>query len=162
MNYNDTYNNYGYNYDNNLKQFNSDEIIMPADAISLIRSSIEDENNDMAFYDNLIRKAPSQKEKMIIHGIRNDEEKHGQILRKIYYDFTKQNISYQTPVNYNFQSSSYRDDLEKALFSELAAVKKYRKILSVMNGDYYTLLMSIMTDENIHATKYNFLLGNQR
>ena len=63
MNYNDTYNNYGYNYDNNLKQFNSDEIIMPADAISLIRSSIEDENNDMAFYDNLIRKAPSQKEK---------------------------------------------------------------------------------------------------
>ena len=161
MNYNDTYNNYGYNYDNNLKQFNSDEIIMPADAISLIRSSIEDENNDMAFYDNLIRKAPSQKEKMIIHGIRN-EEKHGQILRKIYYDFTKQNISYQTPVNYNFQSSSYRDDLEKALFSELAAVKKYRKILSVMSGDYYTLLMSIMTDENIHAAKYNFLLGNQR
>ena len=129
MNYNDTYNNYGYNYDNNLKQFNSDEIIMPADAISLIRSSIEDENSDMAFYDNLIRKAPSQKEKMIIQGIRNDEEKHGQILRKIYYDFTKQNISYQTPVNYNFQSSSYRDDLEKALFSELAAVKKYRKML---------------------------------
>ena len=85
-----------------------------------------------------------------------------QILRKIYYDFTKQNISYQTPVNYNFQSSSYRDDLEKALFSELAAVKKYRKILSVMSGDYYTLLMSIMTDENILAAKYNFLLGNQR
>lgn len=31
-----------------------------------------------------------------------------------------------------------------------------------MSGDYYTLLMSIMTDENIHAAKYNFLLGNQR
>lgn len=44
MNYNDNYNNYGYNYDNNLKQFNSDEIITPADAISMIRSSIEDEN----------------------------------------------------------------------------------------------------------------------
>ena len=62
MNYNDNYNNYGYNYDNNLKQFNSDEIITPADAISMIRSSIEDENNDMVFYDNLIRKAPSQKD----------------------------------------------------------------------------------------------------
>ena len=53
----------------------------------------------------------------------------------------------------------YKSNLEKALFDELDAVAKYRKILGTMpSGNSYTLLMSIMTDELRHASKYNFLI----
>ena len=52
----------------------------------------------------------------------------------------------------------YKANLEKALFGELDAVSKYRKIMGTMpSGNSYTLLMSIMTDELRHANKYNFL-----
>ena len=57
----------------------------------------------------------------------------------------------------------YKSNLEKALFDELDAVAKYRKILGTMpSGNSYTLLMSIMTDELRHASKYNFLIQNAK
>ena len=50
-------------------------------------------------------------------------------------------------------------NLEKALFGELDAVEKYRRILGTMpSGDSYTLIMSILTDELRHASKYNYLI----
>ena len=58
---------------------------------------------------------------------------------------------------------NYRENLEKALFGELDAVVKYRKILGTMpSGNSYTLLMSIMTDELRHASKYNFLIHSAK
>ena len=58
---------------------------------------------------------------------------------------------------------SYKENLEKALFGELDAIKKYRKIMGTMpSGKSYTLLMSIMTDEIRHANKYNFLIQMQK
>ena len=54
---------------------------------------------------------------------------------------------------------SYKEKLEKALFGELDAVVRYRRIMGTMpSGNSYTLLMSIMTDELRHASKYNFLI----
>ena len=56
-------------------------------------------------------------------------------------------------------TSNYQENLEKALLGELDAVVKYRKILGTMpSGNSYTLLMSIITDELKHASKYNFLI----
>jgi len=61
--------------------------------------------------------------------------------------------------NNGTQNMDYKSNLEKALFGELDAVSKYRKIMGVMpNGNSYTLLMSIMTDELCHANKYNYLI----
>ena len=58
---------------------------------------------------------------------------------------------------------NYKENLEKALFGELDAVSKYRKIMGIMpSGNSYTLLMSIMTDELRHANKYNFLIHNAK
>ena len=56
-----------------------------------------------------------------------------------------------------------KEQLEKALFGELNAVVKYRRIMGTMpSGNSYTLLMSIMTDELRHANKYNFLIHNAK
>ena len=138
-----------------------EELITPYQAIELIRKSIGDEKSDEMFYDRLIEQAPTEKEKSIIQDIRNNEKKHNMILRDIYYDFTGQML--QNNMNMmqdNMPNNlSYAENLEKALFGELEAVMKYRKILSVMpQGKWYTLLMSIMTDELRHSAKYNYLI----
>ncbi len=113
------------------------------------------------FYNMLINQAPSQKEKDIISNIRDDERKHNKILRNLYYEFTNQLIPNDTLTNISNNNLNYKLNLEKALFGELNAVKKYRKILGTMpSGNSYTLLMSIMTDELRHASEYNFLINN--
>lgn len=68
-----------------------------------------------------------------------------------------------TLLNNSQNNADYKSNLETALFGELDAVSKYRKILGTMpSGNSYTLLMSIMTDELRHAIKYNFLIQNAK
>lgn len=153
-----------YNYRSNVPQEDSGEIITLNQAIELIRKSVGNEREDEIFYDTLIKQAPTEKQKEIIRSIRNDERKHNQILRKLYYDFTGQMIPIDTlAVEGNNENMDYKSQLEKALFGELDAVAKYRKIMGTMpSGNSYTLLMSIMTDELRHASKYNFLIQNTK
>lgn len=145
------------------KQEYSEEIITLNQAIGLIKQSVGNEKEDELFYDILIKQAPSEKEKNIIRSIRDDERKHNQILRKLYYEFTGQILPLDMLINETSNNSDYKSNLEKALFGELDAVVKYRKIMETMpSGSSYTLLMSIMTDELRHATKYNFLIHNAK
>ena len=81
----------------------------------------------------------------------------------LYYDFTGQVIPKDISTPSIDTNLSYKENLEKALFGELNAVTKYRKIMGTMpSGESYTLLMSIMTDELRHANKYNFLINNAK
>lgn len=138
------------------------EIITLPEAVNLIRSSVADEKSDEMFYDELIKQAPSDKEKSIIMSIRDDERKHNKILRNLYFKFTSQTLpeASQTQIPPQMQNKkTYQENLETALFGELDAVVKYRRIMGAMpDNDSYTLIMSIMTDEIRHACKYNFLI----
>ncbi len=157
---------YGFNdqnYRSNENQTSNEEIITLNQAIDLIRQSVENEKEDEMFYDTIIKQAPTEKEKDIIRSIRDDEKKHNQILRKLYYEFTGQILPVDTLANELNNIMDYKLNLEKALFGELDAVVKYRKIMGTMpSGSSYTLLMSIMTDELRHANKYNFLIHNAK
>lgn len=142
---------------------NNEEIITLNQAIELIRKSVGDEKEDEMFYDTLINQAPTEKEKEIIRSIRNDERKHNQILRRLYYEFTGGLLPQDNFKNVANNTMNYKANLEKALFGELGAVEKYRRIMGAMpNKNSYTLLMSIMTDELRHANKYNFLIHNAK
>lgn len=142
---------------------NNEEIITLNQAIELIRKSVGDEKEDEMFYDTLINQAPTEKEKEIIRSIRNDERKHNQILRRLYYEFTGGLLPQDNSKNVANNTMNYKANLEKALFGELGAVEKYRRIMGAMpNKNSYTLLMSIMTDELRHANKYNFLIHNAK
>ena len=143
----------------NNEQSDSDEIITFNQAIELIKQSVSDEREDEMFYDGLIQQAPTKKEKDILRNIRNDERKHNQILRRLYYEFTGETLPIDDVLRQSKNNMNYKANLEKALFGELNAVTKYRKILGVMpSGNSYTLLMAIMTDELRHAIQYNFLI----
>lgn len=156
------FNYYGYRSSESTNMY-SDEIITLNQAIELIRQSVGDEKEDELFYDSLIKQAPTEKEKEIIRSIRDDERKHNQILRQLYYEFTGQVIPVDTSVVNLNNEQNYKEQLEKALFGELNAVVRYRRIMGTMpSGNSYTLLMSIMTDELRHANKYNFLIQNAR
>lgn len=142
---------------------NNEEIITLNQAIELIRNSVGDEKEDEMFYDTLIKQAPTEKEKEIIRSIRDDERKHNQILRRLYYEFTGGVLPRDNSKNVANNTMKYKENLEKALFGKLGAVEKYRRIMGAMpNKNSYTLLMSIMTDELRHANKYNFLIHNAK
>jgi len=138
----------------------SNEIITMNQAIQSIRDSINDEKADAMFYDMLISQAPTDDEKNIIMDIRDNEKRHNNILRDLYYFFTGQSVQNNNMQNGNSTNGlSYQENLEKALFGELDAIVKYRRILGTMpSGDCYTLIMSILTDEIRHACKYNYLI----
>lgn len=140
----------------------NNEIITLYQAIELIKKSVVDEQEDEIFYNDLILQAPTDKAKKIIQNIKEDEIKHNQILRNLYYQFTGQQLPL-TPIPRKTNSPNYKENLEKALFGELNAVVRYRKILGAMpSGNSYTLLMSILTDELRHANKYNFLIATTK
>lgn len=151
------------NFRSSEPQINNEEIITLNQAIGLIRQSVSAEKEDEMFYDTIIKQAPTEREKEIIRSIRDDERKHNQILRRLYYGFTGQMLPADTLSSEWNNNMDYKSNLEKALFGELDAVVKYRKIMGTMpSGNSYTLLMSIMTDELRHASKYNFLIHNAK
>ena len=161
--YNQYYGFKGPDYRSSEPQNGSGEIITLYQAIGLIKQSVGDEKEDEMFYDTLIKQAPTEKEKDIIRSIRDDERKHNQILRRLYYEFTGQMLPADTVTNVPNSNMDYKSNLEKAWVGELDAVAKYRKIMGTMpSGNSYTLLMSIMTDELRHASKYNFLIHNAK
>lgn len=139
-----------------------EELITLPEAKELIFQSIASEKEDEMFYQQLLQQAPSAAEKEIIAGIRDDEKKHRRILRKIYQEITDQMVTDDMMIQEMNYALDYEKNLQKALFGELAAVQKYRKIMANMAGHYYPLLMAIMSDELRHANMYNFLLCKKR
>ncbi|MFC5699976.1 ferritin-like domain-containing protein [Cohnella faecalis] len=127
-------------------------------AIQLIAEAVGGEREDELFYQYLISIAPAKDEKEIIASIQADEKKHNRMFRSIYRELTGQEA---VPKNEEpfVQPANYADGIRKALFGELRAVEKYRKIRECLprEGPYRDMLFEIITDELKHADKYNFL-----
>lgn len=126
-------------------------------ALDEIRKAVQGEREDELFYDYLISLAPTKDEKEIIESIRNDERKHNQLFRKIYKDFTGNEINTMNEENLK-KPSSFIDGIRTALFGELKAVDKYKAIRRALPiGAYKDMLFDIIMDELKHASKYNYL-----
>lgn len=128
------------------------------EALTIIRQSIMDEAEDAKFYTMMINQAMQDEDIQIIQSIVDDEKKHNMMLRQIYFALTGSNIDSE-PQSASMKENTYLNNLRKSLFGELDAVKKYRKVLAAMTDkDNYNKIMEIMTDEIIHANKYNYLI----
>lgn len=126
------------------------------EALRLIVESVSNEREDELFYDYLINIAPAD-QKQIVSSIRDDEMKHGKMLREIYWEVTGRDIP--TAQDNVFEPpKSYCEGITRALFGELAAVERYRKILFGFEFlPYRNMITEIYTDELKHGSKWNYL-----
>lgn len=128
-------------------------------AIELMKESVQGEKSDELFYDQLIRLAPTREQADIIASIRDDERSHNQMLREMYFHLTGQQVE---PGNAQEESppATYAEGLKTALFGELSAVERYRKMwFGLPPGVYKDTAFGILLDELKHADKYNYLIG---
>lgn len=126
-------------------------------AIMLILEALSGENEDRMFYTFLSENAPSEEDRQIIEGIRNDEVGHFQMFDQLYHELTGmtppevQSEEFTAPEN-------YCDGLKRALIGEQNAVRKYRNILyALQNSIHINMLIEIITDEIRHGILYNYL-----
>lgn len=126
------------------------------EALSLIVESVRDEREDELFYDYLLSVAPPNQREIII-SIRDDERKHGRLFRELYWEVTGKDIPAAPDVPFE-KPLNYCDGISRALFGELAAVERYRRILFGFEFlPYRNIITEIYTDELKHASKWNYL-----
>lgn len=126
-------------------------------ALNEIKKRVQGEIEDELLYDYLIKQAPTTEEKKIISSIRDNERRHNRILRMIYKDFTGENITTGKEEVALEKPKSYLDGIKIALFGALEEVERYKIIRRMLPGPYKEILFDIITDELIHAAKYNYL-----
>lgn len=127
------------------------------EALEAIKDAVHGEREDEMFYGYLIGISPSTEERGIITSIRDDERRHNKYFRRIYKDFTGMEIPEERQEDFE-RPESYSHGLRRALFGELDAVKRYRRIRKFMPRRFYRdMLFDIITDEIGHASRYNYL-----
>lgn len=126
------------------------------EALALIVESVSGEREDELFYDYMIGIAPPA-QRDIVASIRDDEARHSKLLRELYWQLTGKDIppaqedTFQPP-------RTYCEGITRALFGELNAVERYRKILYGLEFlPYRNIITEIYTDELKHGTKWNYL-----
>ena len=126
-------------------------------ALKSIQEAITGEAEDRMFYQYLIENAPSEEDKEIIMGIRDDEIRHFSLFRQVYYQLTgqmlppPQDVTFEKPV-------SYCEGVKRALKGEQNAVRKYRRILyALQDRVQINILTGIITDEIRHGILYSYL-----
>jgi rubrerythrin len=126
------------------------------EALRLIVESVSGEREDELFYNYMLNIAPPE-QKEIVASIRDDEIKHNKMLRELYWQLTGKEIA--TTQKDTFRPpSGYCNGIKKALFGELAAVERYRKILFGLKFlPYRNMITEIYTDELKHSSKWNYL-----
>ncbi|WP_141400975.1 ferritin-like domain-containing protein [Lacrimispora amygdalina] len=174
MNYNEyggnvPYNNYGYtnpyisamNASMMLGGQQTDDIFtfpqnLP-NALSLIQQALSGETEDRMFYTWLIDNAPSEEDKQIISGIRDNEIGHYDLFKQLSSNITG-SVPQQLPGEQFVPPESYCAGLSRALLGEQNAVAKYRKILYAMQfREDINMMIEIITDELRHGILYNYL-----
>ena len=152
-----------------VREETDSEIISLTEALQLIRESINNEKNDQKYIENLIRISPNELQRSVLGMIREDEVRHQRILESVYNKLMNNTNSQGMNNNQNMnvdnsmfrQTGDYKNSLQESMLAEIKGAKKYRRILGAMpDKESYTLLMSILTDEMLHATMFSFLVNS--
>lgn len=112
-----------------------------AGALALIQQALAGESEDRQFYSQLIEMAPTQEEKQIISGIRDNEIGHYALFRQLYMELTG-TMPVPAPSEPFVPSANYCEGLKKALLGEQNAVQKYRKILYAMQNRVHIVFVN--------------------
>lgn len=131
-------------------------------ALQLIENALKGETEDKLFYQYLISATKDEEAKKIISGIRDDEMKHYQLFRQLYYELTGSVPSAPQDTAFD-RPASFCAGLRKALMGEQNAVTYYRRILYAMKDRRHINMMTeIVTDELRHLGLYNYLYAKNK
>ncbi|MBM7869984.1 rubrerythrin [Clostridium pascui] len=131
-------------------------------ALNLIQDAVIGETEDELFYNYLISIAPTEEARNILTTIRNDERRHNQMFRGIYFRLTSRRLSPSQPSGFE-RPTSYCDGIKRALLSELDTIQKYRQIVfAIQDRVQLNMLSEIISDELRHGSLYNLLYSDAR
>lgn len=126
-------------------------------ALAQIRTALGGETEDRMFYTWLIEHAPSEADRQIISGIRDNEICHFGYFRQLYRELTG-SAAPAVPQERFTPPATYCEGLGRALQGEQGAVQRYRQILFAMQTrDHFNMLTEIITDEIRHGILYSYL-----
>lgn len=159
-NYTDYQNNLTARSQNISSQKNS---TVPADKklLSMIEEAVCDERRDSYYYKELMNIVRNPKDREVIRSIYMDEIKHEKLLIEIYKMLTGRNIPdmdcEMIPPTLNIVNN-----YEKSIFGELEGMEFYRQLYFLFqNQEIRDMLFEIITDEQKHATKFNYLFSKK-
>lgn len=131
-------------------------------ALNLIQDAVTGEMEDELFYNYLISIAPTEEARNIITTIRNDERRHNQMFRGIYFRLTSRRLRPSQPSGFE-RPTSYCDGIKRALLSELDTIQIYRRIVfAIQDRVQLNMLAEIISDELRHGSLYNLLYSDAK
>lgn len=133
-------------------------------SIKLIEKSIESEKKDSIFFQWLIENIPvsqlspkeTKKIQGIIESIRDDELRHNQMYKNMYYQITGMKIQLEEKIF--IPPAGFKDGISDAMMRELNDVKVYCEIMEGLSSLYYRdQVFHILSDELRHGSLYNYI-----
>ena len=116
--------------------------------INSIRKSIENETNSLAFYNMLLNQITDEEDINILTNIMENESRHCDILKEIYFGITNSIID------------NYEESLKNGLFDEIDSVKNYRHIQNYMpDTQKYNMINEVITNKLCNINMYNYLIS---
>lgn len=130
--------------------------------LELIKDSINDELMVNKFYSDLANSIRDIDDKKMIEQMSLDENKHYKMFMDIYNKLTNEEY---TPENIEYQNISLDiiSNIINSIKGELSSVEAYRPILFALeNQQFKNYLTEIITDEQNHAARLNYMYSKYK
>jgi rubrerythrin len=126
--------------------------------LNLITEAMRDERHDRKKYETMMEMTSDAKIKEQIEFAYEDEEKHYNMFKQIYFYLTGKQLEVQTPNVEKYDN--LKAAVESSINGELEAVELYRKIQSMLpTQQLRDMLFEIITDEQEHAIRFVYLFS---
>ncbi len=145
-------------YPYNLEQIKimSEEDSQKNKITEMLILALEDELKDKDYYMQMMDQVNDKEVKEILRQMSLDEQKHYKYLSQIYKQLTGNEPVVQ--VGKVEISGNILEEITKAFFGELEAVEVYRRLMFLfLNLQIRDMIYEIITDEQAHAAKLNYL-----
>lgn len=127
-------------------------------ALELIRLAVQEEDRDSLYNNFLIDNAVSSVSREILEEIRDDEIRHYQLLKQIYFDLTGEEVPEPELIAEYEQPSCFCEGLKTAILGDSKNIELYRQILYAMESRVHiNMVTDMLTDEIKHVGLYNYI-----
>lgn len=130
--------------------------------LDMIQIGISDSAQTAFFYKTMMSVLRIPNDIEIVRNAYLDELKHIKLLQEIYYITSGEKAPEYTTMPVSL-SENLLENFQKAIFDSLEAADFYRELyFSFLNLEIRDMLFEILTDEQDHATRFNFLFSKYK